>query len=89
MTMFRHDHGMIMTRSCLGGHVFPTRVGCDQPTESLCYSNLRKGQIQKTEVSQGVRGECYATTSMRKVDLILEFNFLSSSNFLSLSAAGD
>ena len=29
------------------------------------------------------RGECYATTSMRKVDLILEFNFLSSSNFLS------
>ena len=29
------------------------------------------------------QGECYATTSMRKVELILEFNFLSGSNFLS------
>ena len=26
MTMFRHDHGMIMARSCHGSHVFPTRV---------------------------------------------------------------
>ena len=29
------------------------------------------------------QGECYATTSMRKVELILEFNFHSGSNFLS------
>ena len=28
-------------------------------------------------------GECYATTSMRKVELKLEFNFLSGSDFLS------
>ena len=28
-------------------------------------------------------GECYATTSMRKVELMLEFNSLSVSNFLS------
>ena len=28
-------------------------------------------------------GECYATASMRKVELLLEFNFLSGSNFLS------
>ena len=26
MTMFRHDHGMIIVRSCHGGRVFPTRV---------------------------------------------------------------
>ena len=36
-------------------------------------------------MSQGVTGECYATTSMRKIDLILEFNFLSGYNFLSRS----
>ena len=27
-------------------------------------------------------GECYATTSMRKVELILEFTYLSGSSFL-------
>ena len=26
MTMFRHDHGMIMARSWYGSHVFPNRV---------------------------------------------------------------
>ena len=26
MTMFHDNHGMIMARSCHGGHVFPTRV---------------------------------------------------------------
>ena len=34
------------------------------------------------QLSQGV-GECYATTSMRKVELILKFNSLSGSIFLS------
>ena len=29
MTMFRHDHGMIMARSWHGSHVFPTQVTID------------------------------------------------------------
>ena len=33
--------------------------------------------------------ECCTTTSMRKVELELEFNILSGSGFLSLSAAAD
>ena len=36
----------------------------------------------RTSLSQR-QGECYATTTMRKVDSILEFKFLSGSNFLS------
>ena len=36
----------------------------------------------RTSLSQRQK-KCYATTSMRKVELILEFNFLSGSNFLS------
>ena len=36
----------------------------------------------RTSLSQR-QGECYATTSMRKAELILEFDFLSSPNFLS------
>ena len=36
----------------------------------------------RTSLSQS-QGECYASTSMRKVELILEFNFLSGSSFLS------
>ena len=34
-------------------------------------------------MSRGGKGECYITTSMRKVELVLEFNPFSSSNFLS------
>ena len=34
-------------------------------------------------LSRGARGECYFTASMQRVDSILEFNFLSGSNFLS------
>ena len=37
--------------------------------------------IKKNTMSQK-QGECYATTSMRKVELLLEFNFLSDSSFL-------
>ena len=33
-------------------------------------------------LSQARWGECYAITSMRKVELKLEFNFLSGSDFL-------
>ena len=29
LTMFRHDHGMIMVRSWNAGHVFPTRVSLE------------------------------------------------------------
>ena len=36
----------------------------------------------RTSLSQR-QGECCATTSMRKIDLILEFNLLSGSSFLS------
>ena len=37
---------------------------------------------QKVIVAKG-KGEYYITTSMRKVELMLEFNSFSSSNFLS------
>ena len=44
-------------------------------------SSPEKQLLQKSVAEAG--GECYATTSMRKVELLLEFNFLSGSNFLS------
>ena len=40
------------------------------------------GLTGRTNLSQR-QGECYATTSMRKVELILQFNFLSGFSFLS------
>ena len=36
----------------------------------------------RTSLSQR-QGECYATTRMRKIEIILGFNFLSGSSFLS------
>ena len=43
---------------------------------------LNKYLYQKKCVARG-KGECYITMSMRKVELMLEFNSFSSSSFLS------
>ena len=50
---------------------------------SLIFNQLLDAIISICDDVARGKEESYATTSMRKVDLILEFNFLSSSNFLS------
>ena len=54
MTMFRHDHTMIMARSWHGSHVFPTRDGMTL----FYYENLKKRLLRQRKHSRYMYARC-------------------------------
>ena len=50
MTMFQDNHGMIMARSCHGGHVFPTRVVSSMSLKFLRWPFESKMMIKTAKI---------------------------------------
>ena len=67
---------------CKNGSKLKAKKQSNTYTMTRKLLSLNFIQTTSANLSQRQR-ECYATTTVRKVELILEFNFLSGSNFLS------